>query len=101
MWIETWGEHMHHGYYEDGRVGGQGGHQQAQIDMIDNAVSWAYLGEVRGSDVYRSQSIHSVIDVGCGVGGSSRHIAKMTGCTGAGVSLSPRQVADMRCLLLI
>lgn len=34
----------------------------------------------------------SVVDVGCGVGGSSRHIAKKYGATGVGLSLSPFQI---------
>lgn len=32
-----------------------------------------------------------MVDVGCGLGGSSRHIAKKYGCTAKGVTLSPYQ----------
>ena len=32
-----------------------------------------------------------MIDVGCGIGGSSRHIAKKYACTANGITLSPYQ----------
>ena len=33
-----------------------------------------------------------MVDVGCGIGGSSRHIARKFGCTAKGITLSPVQV---------
>jgi tocopherol O-methyltransferase len=68
---------MHHGYYipED-----RTDHKQAQIDLIDEVLKWA------GVD-----SAKNMVDVGCGIGGSSRHIAKKLGCTAQGVTLSPYQ----------
>ena len=33
-----------------------------------------------------------MVDVGCGIGGSSRHIARKFGCTAQGITLSPVQV---------
>ena len=33
-----------------------------------------------------------MVDVGCGIGGSSRHIAKKFSCTAEGITLSPVQV---------
>jgi cyclopropane fatty-acyl-phospholipid synthase-like methyltransferase len=32
-----------------------------------------------------------MVDVGCGIGGSSRHIARKYGCTARGLTLSPVQ----------
>lgn len=77
LWEDVWGEHMHHGYYipED-----RTDHKQAQIDLIDEVLKWA------GVD-----SAKNMVDVGCGIGGSSRHIAKKLGCTAQGVTLSPYQ----------
>lgn len=68
---------MHHGYYipED-----RTDHKQAQVDLIDEVLKWA------GVD-----SATSMVDVGCGIGGSSRHIAAKFGCTAEGVTLSPYQ----------
>jgi hypothetical protein len=34
-----------------------------------------------------------MVDVGCGIGGSSRHIARKFGCTAKGITLSPVQAA--------
>ena len=34
-----------------------------------------------------------MVDVGCGIGGSSRHISRMFGCTSQGITLSPVQAA--------
>jgi tocopherol O-methyltransferase len=77
LWEDVWGEHMHHGYYvpED-----RTDHQQAQIDLIDEVLKWANVDNVT-----------KAIDVGCGIGGSSRHIAKKFGCTTEGITLSPYQ----------
>lgn len=80
LWEDVWGEHMHHGYYIPAdRVD----HQQAQIDLIDEVLRWA--------DVDNNNEIKSVVDVGCGIGGSSRHIARKYNCTTRGITLSPYQ----------
>lgn len=87
LWEDMWGDHLHHGYY-DVSDDDQGQEQQtrkksnmqAQVDMIDNVLSWAGV-----------ESVKSMVDVGCGLGGSSRHIAKKYGCTAQGITLSPYQ----------
>ena len=56
-------------------------HVQAQIDLIDEVLKWAGV-----------TSAERVVDVGCGIGGSSRHIASKFGCAQAeGITLSPYQ----------
>lgn len=77
LWENVWGEHMHHGYYVPTD---RTDHQQAQIDMIDEILKWA------GAD-----GAKEMVDVGCGIGGSSRHISRKFGCTTRGVTLSPYQ----------
>jgi tocopherol O-methyltransferase len=69
---------MHHGYYvPETRTD----HVQAQIDLIDEVLKWA--------DVSSAQK---VVDVGCGIGGSSRHIARLfPNCSTNGITLSPYQ----------
>lgn len=68
---------MHHGYYvPENRTD----HVQAQIDLIDEVLKWA-----------GAEGATSVVDVGCGIGGSSRHIAKKFNCKTQGVTLSPYQ----------
>mmetsp|Transcript_13336 Transcript_13336/g.28958 ORF Transcript_13336/g.28958 Transcript_13336/m.28958 type:complete len:347 (+) Transcript_13336:39-1079(+) len=80
LWEDVWGEHMHHGYYipED-----RTDHKQAQIDLIDEVLNWAEVSE--------DKPPKSAVDVGCGIGGSSRHIARKYGCTTQGITLSPYQ----------
>lgn len=71
------GEHMHHGYYVPAD---RTDHQQAQIDLIDEVLKWANVNTAT-----------RMVDVGCGIGGSSRHIARKFGCTARGITLSPYQ----------
>lgn len=79
LWEDVWGEHMHHGYYiPENRTD----HVQAQIDLIDQVLKWANVS---------SSSTRRVVDVGCGIGGSSRHIAKKYSCRASGITLSPYQ----------
>ena len=86
IWLDVWGEHLHHGYYPSPAFRD---HLQAQIDMIDRSLEFAYQGEPR--DLPRT-----MVDVGCGVGGSSRYIARKYGCKGQGISLSPYQIDRAR-----
>ena len=84
VWEKVWGEHMHHGYYgPEGRE--LKNHQQAQVDMVDETLAWA--------GVDPSKPPAKFIDVGCGIGGSSRHLARKYGASGQGITLSPVQAA--------
>jgi tocopherol O-methyltransferase len=80
LWEDVWGEHMHHGYYNPPD---RTDHQQAQVDLIDEVLKWAEVGS--------GTNITKVLDAGCGIGGSSRHIARKFGCTTTGITLSPYQ----------
>lgn len=60
LWEDVWGEHMHHGYYVPAN---RTDHQQAQVDLIDEVLKWSQV--VPGN-------VKSAVDVGCGIGGSSR-----------------------------
>jgi tocopherol O-methyltransferase len=88
LWEEIWGEHMHHGYY------GRGGtyrlnRRQAQIDLIEELLAWA---EVDAS--YNPPS--RILDLGCGIGGSSLYLAEKLGAQVTGISLSPVQIKRAR-----
>lgn len=82
LWEDVWGEHMHHGYYVPSD---RTDHQQAQVDLIDEVLKWSHVGEDDATKPKR------VVDVGCGIGGSSRHMARKYGCETRGVTLSPYQ----------
>ena len=43
LWESMWGEHMHHGYYPKGAA--PKSNQEAQIDMIEEVLSWAGVTE--------------------------------------------------------
>jgi len=89
VWETVWGEHMHHGYY--GPDGGERkNHQQAQVDMVDEALAWAGVND--------GPAPKNVLDVGCGIGGSSRHIARKYGGAGVGITLSPVQAGRANAL---
>ncbi|MEM0979772.1 MAG: methyltransferase domain-containing protein [Cyanobacteria bacterium P01_H01_bin.58] len=81
LWENLWGEHMHHGFY--GPTGThQKNQQQAQVDLIDSLLNWANI-----------QSAQSILDAGCGIGGSALHLCDRFGASVQGITLSPRQAA--------
>jgi len=81
LWLDTWGEHMHHGHY--GQQGSEKkNHQQAQLDLIHELLRWGGVTEAG-----------RILDAGCGVGGSARHLAGLFGAQVLGLTLSPVQAA--------
>lgn len=81
LWERIWGEHMHHGYYGvDGKQ--QKNRRQAQIDLIEEVLNWAQV-----------QTAENILDVGCGIGGSSLYLAGKFNAQATGITLSPVQAA--------
>ena len=79
IWLNTWGEHMHHGFYgAEGTVPKD--HQQAQLDLVEELLHWGGI-----------ETAQAVLDAGCGVGGSSRLLARQFGARVLGLTLSPVQ----------
>ncbi|MBI4781163.1 MAG: methyltransferase domain-containing protein [Oscillatoriophycideae cyanobacterium NC_groundwater_1537_Pr4_S-0.65um_50_18] len=79
LWEQIWGEHMHHGYY--GEAGTERKERrQAQIDLIEELLKWADI-----------QQATQILDVGCGIGGSSLYLAEKYQATVTGITLSPVQ----------
>jgi len=80
-----WGEHIHLGYYgEKERKGpGYGGKDfiEAKYDFIDKML-----------DFSQTDAPKTVLDVGCGIGGTSRYIAKkFPEASVTGITISPEQ----------
>ncbi len=73
---DLWGEHIHHGYY----LTGVETRRQATENLIELVVEG--LGLAAGD---------RVLDVGCGVGGTSRFVAAEYRCDVIGLTLSPVQ----------
>lgn len=85
LWEKVWGEHMHHGYY--GLNGKQKkNRRQAQIDMIEELLHWGAKNQA--SSLWPPTSI---LDVGCGIGGSTLYLAEQFNATATGITLSPVQ----------
>jgi tocopherol O-methyltransferase len=76
LYCALWGEHIHHGYWQDEEPS-----EVAQVTLIARLAQRA--GIPRGA---------SVLDVGCGVGGSSLWLARHLGCSVTGITISPIQV---------
>jgi tocopherol O-methyltransferase len=82
VWLDTWGEHMHHGFYgHDGLE--RKDHRQAQLDLVEELLRWG--------GVTKAQRI---LDAGCGVGGSARYLSRRFGATVLGLTLSPVQAVQ-------
>ena len=77
----VWGEHIHHGLF----VRGDESPKQAQEQMIAHCAERA--GIARGA---------SVLDVGCGLGGTAIYLARRYGCRVRGITISPRQAERAR-----
>ena len=86
-----WGEHIHLGYYNDEeRANGykKKNFIQAKYDFIDKM---ALFGKV--DSVLLDGSSKKILDVGCGIGGTSRYLAKKyTNSAVTGITLSSEQV---------
>lgn len=80
-YLNLWGEHIHHGYWptEDSRKNES--KEVAQINLIRLLLEISGLTE--GS---------RVLDVGCGIGGTSRYLASQLGCAVTGITISGKQV---------
>ncbi|KAI3721767.1 hypothetical protein L2E82_32785 [Cichorium intybus] len=85
VWENIWGEHMHHGFYDPDAVVQISDHRSAQIRMIEQALQFASVPE----DSQKRPK--SIVDVGCGIGGSSRYLSRKYGAECYGITLSPVQ----------
>lgn len=75
-YVRFWGEHIHHGFWQGGESP-----RQAQESLIERLARKAGIPE--GA---------TVLDVGCGVGGSSLWLAQHRHCEVVGITISPVQV---------
>ncbi|MED5469243.1 MAG: methyltransferase domain-containing protein, partial [Cyanobacteriota bacterium] len=77
-----WGEHVHLGYY--GKPPSTRDFRAAKQDFVHELVQWSGLAQLpRGS---------RVLDVGCGIGGSARILARDYNFDVLGITISPAQV---------
>ncbi|XP_068340473.1 tocopherol O-methyltransferase, chloroplastic-like [Pyrus communis] len=88
LWENIWGDHMHHGYYDPNADVSVSipDHRAAQIRMIDEVLRFAGISEEPPIRIPKN-----LVDVGCGIGGSSRYLASKYGANAKGITLSPVQ----------
>ncbi|MCA9016261.1 MAG: class I SAM-dependent methyltransferase [Planctomycetaceae bacterium] len=81
-----WGRHIHHGLWDE--------HSNAALELSNykktSAIAQQQLTETL-AEFINVQPGESLLDVGCGMGGSSIHLAKTFGCQVTGITLSPVQ----------
>ncbi|KIV93879.1 hypothetical protein PV10_05058 [Exophiala mesophila] len=77
-YYSLWGQHIHHAYFQSENDTKETG----QVNLINLLLSISQLSPNS-----------TVLDVGCGIGGTTRHLAKDLGCTVTGITISGRQVA--------
>lgn len=81
-----WGDHVHLGHY--GNPQESRDFRTAKEDFVHELIRWSGLHQLpRGS---------RLLDVGCGIGGSSRILARDYGFEVLGISISPAQVERAR-----
>ncbi|KAK2658254.1 hypothetical protein Ddye_004789 [Dipteronia dyeriana] len=85
LWEDIWGDHMHHGFYSPDSSVSVSDHRASQVRMIEEALRFAAVSEEPTEKPQR------VVDVGCGIGGSSRYISRKFGAKCLGITLSPVQ----------
>ena len=81
-----WGEHIHLGFYP--LMERDNDFRKAKVQFVHELVKWSGLDKLpKGS---------RILDVGCGIGGSSRILAKDYGFNVTGITISPAQVKRAR-----
>ncbi|KAI1475379.1 S-adenosyl-L-methionine-dependent methyltransferase [Daldinia eschscholtzii] len=80
-YYSLWGQHIHHGLFKSPSET----KEQAQVNLINFLLEISALPA--GS---------KVLDVGCGIGGTSRFLAREHGCQVTGITISGRQVEIAR-----
>ncbi|TYI89516.1 hypothetical protein E1A91_D03G061400v1 [Gossypium mustelinum] len=85
LWEDIWGDHMHHGFYDPNSNVSGSDHPAAQIRMIEESLRFAGITDDP------AKQPKTIVDVGCGIGGSSRYLARKFGAECQGITLSPVQ----------
>ncbi|MGV2340916.1 MAG UNVERIFIED_CONTAM: class I SAM-dependent methyltransferase [Planctomycetaceae bacterium] len=83
-WL-LWGRHIHHGYWE--------ANESPQVAAQQLTDRLAHAAGIRGGE--------RIADIGCGMGGSSVHLAQRFGCHVTGVTLSPFQRRWAACAAML
>jgi tocopherol O-methyltransferase len=80
-YLSLWGEHIHHGYWPTKESEATQTKEEAQTNLIQLLL-----------DISKVLPKSSVLDVGCGIGGTSRYLASKHGSFVTGITISTKQV---------
>ncbi|KAF5588238.1 tocopherol O-methyltransferase [Fusarium pseudocircinatum] len=80
-YLSLWGEHIHHGYWPTPESEATQTKEEAQANLIQLLL-----------EISKIPSNSSVLDVGCGIGGTSRYLASKHGSSVTGITISSKQV---------
>ncbi|KAL9607237.1 MAG: hypothetical protein Q9167_007832 [Letrouitia subvulpina] len=81
QFLKVWGENIHHGYFKSPTDT----NEQAQLNQV-----------IRLAESSGVSAGSRVLDVGCGIGGTARYLAREKGCKVTAITNSRRQVEIAR-----
>ena len=85
-WVKIWGDHLHHGYYDATHKNTK----ESQTLLIEKLLEFGGIAE--------NTDVKKIVDMGCGVGGSTRYLATRFHCESHGVNICRHQVSLARSL---
>jgi 2-polyprenyl-3-methyl-5-hydroxy-6-metoxy-1,4-benzoquinol methylase len=90
--LETRGEHIHHGYWPTDESKASDSKETAQLNLIRLLLDISQLPADGSSSAGTNAKPLRILDVGCGIGGTTRYLASALGATVTGITISGKQV---------
>ncbi|KAI5684365.1 hypothetical protein M9H77_05593 [Catharanthus roseus] len=91
---DSLGDHWHHGYYDPGSTVSESDNAAAQIRMIDEVLRF---GSVFSAGDQENKP-KGILDIGCGIGGTCRYLARKYGVHCTGITISSGEVERAQAL---
>ncbi|KAJ4302268.1 hypothetical protein N0V88_002405 [Collariella sp. IMI 366227] len=95
-YLNLWGEHIHHGYWPTDASKSTDSKETAQLNLIRLLLSVSDLSSFSSSSTSGEPKPLRILDVGCGVGGTTRFLASELGAEVTGITISGKQVQIAR-----
>ncbi|KAK4179807.1 S-adenosyl-L-methionine-dependent methyltransferase [Triangularia setosa] len=87
-YLNLWGEHIHHGYWSPSSPDIP--KEEAQVNLIRLLLETSQINQI--SPQSSPSEPLKILDVGCGIGGTSRFLAHELGAHVTGITISSKQV---------